>query len=242
MPDEAAHRDRLTKRVYRGASGESIPYRLWIPSRGDPREGRPEKCPLVLFLHGAGERGSNNESQLDHPEVLRLAADDADPCFLVAPQCPRGQKWVEVPWHLRKPHQTPREPSAPMRLTIELLACLEDEFPIDPQRRYVTGMSMGGFGVFDLLVRRPHDFAAAVPICGGADESRLGQIAHVPMWVFHGRKDLAVPVIRSRSAVEALRAAGAEPRYTEYPRTGHNAWSPAYREPELREWLLRQHR
>jgi predicted peptidase len=236
--DEARLRDTLAKRVYRNTSGESIPYRLVVPPDYDARE----TYPLILFLHGAGERGSDNEAQLQHPEVLRLTTDAANPCFLVAPQCPREQKWVDAPWSLRGPLKTPEQPSAATRLTMELLDALEGAFRIDPERRYVTGISMGGFGTFDLLVRRPHQFAAAVAICGGADESRAPEIAHVPIWVFHGARDRTVPVARSRSAVEALKAAGARPRYTEYARVGHNAWTRAYREPELRDWLFRQRR
>jgi len=238
MADEADLRDQLAKRVYRNAEGESIPYRLFVPSAYDPQK----KYPLVLFLHGAGERGDDNEAQLIHPEVLRFVCDEANPCFLVAPQCPEEQKWVEVPWEFEGPHKTPEEPSLPMRLTMELLDALEDEFRIDPLRRYVTGLSMGGFGTFDLLVRRPNDFAAAIPICGGADESESARIAHVPLWVFHGSEDDAVPVVRSRSAVETLKAAGGDPKYTEYEGMGHNVWSRAYHEPELRDWLFHQRR
>ena len=184
----------------------------------------------------------DNEAQLKHPEVLHLVADEADPCFFVAPQCARRRKWVEVPWDFREPHRTPDEPSLAMRLCLELLDVLEEEFPIDANRRYVTGISMGGFGTLDLLVRRPHLFAAAVPICGGADDSRAEQIAHVPIWAFHGAKDRTVPVIRSRSAVNALQAAGGSPKYTEYESVGHNAWTLAYPEPKLRRWLFDQKR
>ena len=238
MGDEADLRDRLEKRTYSDAQGEAIPYRLFVP----PGYDAGEKYPLILFLHGAGERGSDNEGQLKHPEVLGLVADEARPCLLVAPQCGVGRKWVDVPWNFSRHHLTPEEPSRAMRLTMELLDALEREFRIDPARRYLTGLSMGGFGVFDLLVRRPRHFAAAIPICGGADESRASEFAHVPLWLFHGEKDRAVPARLSRSAVEALKAAGAEPRYTEYEGMGHNVWSRAYLEPELREWLFRQRR
>jgi predicted peptidase len=121
---------------------------------------------------------------------------------------------------------------------MELLDALEKEFSIDADRRYVTGLSMGGYGTFDLLVRRPRDFAAAIPICGGADNSRAKDIAHVPMWIFHGSEDGAVPVARSRLIVEALKGAGGKPRYTEYQGAGHLIWSRAYAEPELVEWLF----
>jgi len=238
LAEEANLRDRLEKRVYRDAQGELIPYRLFVPCGYDSQK----TYPLVLFFHGAEERGNDNEAQLRHPEVLRFVMDEAKPSFLVAPQCPTDQKWVEVPWEFKEPHKTPEEPSSAMRLTMELFDALEKEFRIDPERRYVTGLSMGGFGTFDLLVRRPKDFAAAIPICGGADESQAEKMADVPMWVFHGDKDGAVPVVRSRSAVESLKAAGGEPKYTEYEGMGHNVWSRAYHEPELRDWLFHQRR
>jgi predicted peptidase len=236
--DEAKLRDRLERRVYRNGAGRSLPYRLFVPDDYDPQQAYP----LILFLHGAGERGSDNEAQLRYPEVLRLMADGARPCFFVAPQCPRRQKWVDAPWDFRRPLKMPREPSAPMRLAVELLAVLEGEYRIDPRRRYVTGLSMGGFGAFDLLARRPHHFAAAVAVCGGIDESLAERIAHVPTWLFHGGRDCTVPVACSRTAVKALQAAGGEPKYTEYAEMDHDVWRRAYIEPELGDWLFRQRR
>ena len=238
-------RNRLEKRVYTSADGESLPYRLFVPAKYDPRQ----KYPLILFLHGAGERGSDNQAQLVHAQVLRFISDEVQakhPSFLVAPQCPAGKKgqesrWVEVYWGLEEPHDTPAL-SKPLRQTIELLDALAKQYRIDPDRRYVTGLSMGGYGTFDLCIRRPNDIAAAVPICGGADDSKAKQIAHIAFWVFHGGADSVVPVGRSRSIVAALKAAGANPRYTEYPGVGHNAWSKAYLEPDLVEWLFAQKR
>lgn len=238
-------RSRLEKRVYTGVNGETLPYRLFVPAKYDPQK----KYPLIVFLHGAGERGSDNEAQLVHAQVLRFIRDDVQakhPCFLVAPQCPapkKGQqsRWVEVDWGLKKPHETPAI-SKGMQLTVELLDALTKQYSIDPDRRYVTGLSMGGYGSFDLCIRRPNDIAAAVPICGGADDSKAKQIAHIAFWIFHGGADSVVPTGRSRSIVEALKAAGANPRYTEYPGVGHNAWAKAYQEPDLVEWLFAQKR
>ena len=239
-------RSRLEKRVYASAKGESLPYRLFLPANYDAKQ----KYPLILFLHGAGERGSDNERQLVHAQVLRFVSDEVQakhPCFLVAPQCPASKdkqdnRWVGVYWGLEKPHQTPVEPSKPMLLTLELLDALAKQYSIDPDRRYVTGLSMGGYGTFDICMRRPNDFAAGVPVCGGADDSKAKEIAHVAFWVFHGDADGAVPVGRSRSIVAALKAAGGNPKYTEYPGVGHNSWEKAYNEPELVEWLFSQRR
>lgn len=234
-------REKMEKRVYKSAAGEELPYRLFVPENYDPNR----KYPIILFLHGAGERGNDNHAQLKHAQVLHLLTSEVgkkNPAFLVAPQCPNDQKWVEVPWNFKGPHETPAEPSKPMRLTLEALAALEKEFSIDPSRRYVTGLSMGGFGTFDLCVRRPKDFAAAIPICGGADDSKAPEMAGVAFWVFHGGSDGAVPVARSRSAVEALKKAGTKVKYTEYAGMGHDSWTKAYYEPGLVQWLFEQHR
>lgn len=234
-------RQGLEKREFRNANGESIPYRLFTPKHYDPGK----KYPLILFLHGAGERGTDNEAQLANAEVLALVSDQAaarQPCFLVAPQCPAGTKWVEVPWDSKRPHHTPAQPSVPMRLTLELLDSLEREFSIDPARRYVTGLSMGGYGSFDACLRRPGYFAAAMPICGGADDSRAKDMVGTSFWIFHGGNDSVVPVGRSRSIYHLLKAGGANVKYTEYPGVDHNSWTKAYQEPGLPAWLFAQHK
>jgi len=252
-------RKRLEARVFRNPQGESIPYRLFVPKGYDatwsrlsetrtPVSERPlhvRKYPVILFLHGAGERGADNEAQLLHAEVLGLVNDEAaarPPCFLVAPQCPDKVKWVDVPWDSKKPHHTPAQPTVPLRLALELLDSLAKEFPIDPARRYVTGLSMGGFGALDACLRRPGTFAAAVAICGGADDSRAKDFAGTSFWIFHGGSDSVVPVSRSRSIYHLLKAAGINVKYTEYPGIDHNSWSRAYRERGLAEWLFAQHK
>ena len=243
------HRNAMEKRVHKNDQGETLPYRLFVPKGYD----KTQPHALVLFLHGAGERGSDNEAQLKHAQFLRFAEEDAQrkqPTIIVAPQCPSGRmpdgeddyKWVQVSWSAKDPIPTPKEPSYGMRLTFEILDALEKEFNIDPDRRYVTGLSMGGYGTFDALVRRPKYWAAGVPICGGMDNSKAKEIAHIPVWVFHGDEDRAVPVERSRTAVEALKEAGGDPKYTEFEGVGHFAWGPAYEEPELVDWLFSQKR
>ena len=116
------------------------------------------------------------------------------------------------------------------------------ELPVDPQRVYLTGMSMGGYGTWDLVARRPDLFAAAVVVCGGADESTAVKIKHIPVWVFHGAKDTAVKPARSRRMVAALEKAGGKPRYTEYAEVGHHSWENAYGDAELFQWLFAQRR
>jgi predicted peptidase len=223
----------LEKKVYTDAKGHQLPYRLLKPAKIEPGQ----KYPLVLFLHGAGERGDNNEAQLIHgvPEFAKAKNREKYPCFLIAPQCPKGQRWAN--WSERKLVDQPTEP---MRLVIALLAQAQKEYPIDPQRIYVTGLSMGGYGTWDLISRYPDQFAAAVPICGGGDEGQAAKIAQIPIWVFHGAKDPAVKVERSRTMVAALKKAGGHPKYTEYPDVEHDSWVPAYKDAEMMEWLFAQ--
>ena len=227
----------LEPRTFTDAEGDKLPYRLLKPRNYDPTR----KYPLVLFLHGAGERGEDNKAQMIHG-VSRFAEADSRqefPCFVVVPQCPKGKRWVEVDWTLDS-HRQPAEPSAPMQQTLGLLGALQKEFSIDARRLYVTGLSMGGFGVWDLISRQPTMFAAAVPVCGGGDEMTANLLVKTPIWAFHGDKDGVVKVSRSQNMIEAIRKAGGKPRYTEYEGVGHNAWVRAYQEPDLLKWLFAQ--
>jgi len=226
-------------RVFKDAGDKTLLYRLLKPAKYDP----DIKYPLVLFLHGAGERGADNRAQLIHgaPVLSRPEMMARYPSFVVAPQCPAGGKWSDVNWGAAK-HETSAEPSEPMRLALALLAELPKEFSIDTDRLYVTGLSMGGYGAWDVIVRHPDLFAAAVPVCGGGDEAKAAAIAKLPIWCFHGDKDTTVPTARSRNMIEALRKAGGEPKYSELPGVGHNAWGPAYSNPELWKWLFAQKR
>jgi predicted peptidase len=229
----------LAKKTFTGAGGGTLPYRLLAPESVE--EGKT--YPLVVFLHGAGERGTNNEAQLIHGivEFCRPENRKRYPCFLVAPQCPKEKKWADVDWHAEK-HTMTKEPSEQGRLVLELIAALQKDYPIDAKRIYLTGLSMGGYGTWDLLCRRPDLFAAAVPICGGGDEKQAEKIAKIPIWVFHGALDTAVKVQRSRNMVAALEKAGGHPLYTEYPDEGHASWVPAYRAPAMMQWLFAQKR
>ena len=226
---------------FTGSNGKVLPCRLLKPAGYDPNGS--EKYPVVVFLHGAGERGSDNNAQLVHC-CGRFLEDDLrtkHPCFVLAPQCPKDEKWANVDWSSDH-HSMMKEPSSSMQLVIEVLDKLEKEYRIDTDREYVMGLSMGGYGTWDLVSRMPTRFAAAVPICGGADEAQAPKIAKLPVWVFHGDKDGAVKVIRSQRMVAALKEAGGTPKYTEYPGVGHNSWTPAMQEPGLFDWLFAQHR
>jgi predicted esterase len=151
-------------------------------------------------------------------------------------------RWVNTDWAAKTPHTLPAQPSHPMRLTLGLLGELQKQYAIDPSRIYVTGLSMGGYGTWDIIARRPDLFAAAIPVCGGGDPLTAPAIARLPLWAFHGGNDGVVPTVRTRLMIEALTAAGATPRYTEYPGVGHDSWNRAYAEPDLVAWLFAQRR
>jgi predicted peptidase len=216
--------------------GLELPYRLFKPAD------TTRALPLVLFLHGAGERGSDNAAQLIHGVGVFARSRDQGkyPCYVVAPQCPSDCRWVEVDWGADA-HEQPAAPSRPLAAVLELLADLRRRLNVDARRIYVTGISMGGYGTWDVVARHPSLFAAAVPVCGGADERTAHRVSHLPIWAFHSADDGAVKVCRSRNMIQALRSAGGRPRYTEYTNLGHNCWDTAYREPELLKWLFAQH-
>ncbi|GAB4408937.1 MAG: dienelactone hydrolase family protein [Microscillaceae bacterium] len=216
---------------------DTLPYRLMRPLQAEAQK----SYPLVLFLHGAGERGTENEIPLTHiaPLFTSSEARQKYPCFVLVPQCPKNRRWVEVDWGAER-HDFPQEASWSMKLTLALLDSLKKELSVDKHRCYVTGLSMGGYGTWDILARQPDTFAAAAPICGGADEKTAPLIKHIPIWNFHGALDAVVKPSRSRNMIQALQAAGGQVRYTEYPDVQHGSWKPAYAEPEFLHWLFTQ--
>jgi predicted peptidase len=238
-PVTAGPADVMEARVFKDAQGKALPYRLFKPAGADAKQ----RLPLVLFLHGAGERGDDNQAQLKHGvwSFVKPESQSMHPCFVVAPQCAGNDKWADVEWGAPS-HTQAEKPAESMRLVLELVPALLKEFPVDPKRLYVTGLSMGGYGTWDLVMRQPAVWAAAVPVCGGADDSKAALIAKVPVWVFHGGNDGVVKTARSRGIVEALKQASGAPKYTEYPGVGHDSWNKAYVEPELLTWLFAQKR
>jgi len=222
-------------RQFTDAGGTTLLYRLLKP--GDNRAAN-EKHPLLLFLHGAGERGADNRAQLKWGKEMMLTVAKQYGCFVLVPQCPKERKWVEIDWS-KPTHKMPAEISQSMRLTLDVIGKLQEQYPIDPDRLYVMGLSMGGYGTWDIIQRCPDMFAAAVPICGGGDETAADRIK-APVWAFHGDKDGAVPVSRSRNMIAAIKAVGGKPKYTEYPGVDHNSWSAAFKEPGMLKWLFSQ--
>jgi len=247
VADESPTTDQLAK-LYEARTVRVAPAKDVEPVEFAYRLLGPEsitagtRYPLVIFLHGAGERGNDNLSQLKYfpTWMAEQSARQAHPCFILAPQCRDEQKWVDVDWS--KIESTPQSPTPTVDM-LAVIAALEDTLqrePIDPARIYLTGLSMGGYGSWDLAARMPDRFAAVLPICGGGDEATAAKIKDLPIWCFHGDADTAVRVERSRTMIEALRAAGGAPKYSELAGVGHDSWTPAYRDPDVLTWLFTQ--
>lgn len=200
----------------------SLNYRLLHPADS------ATPAALVIFLHGAGERGSDNLQHLTHgaPAFLNPAIRTKHPAYVVAPQCPYGQWWS----------------GRNLELVMELIDTLCAEHPIDQNRVLITGISMGGYGTWDLITQHPQRFAAAVPICGGGNPDLAGRIQHLPVHVVHGTKDDVVFVDRSRLMVEALQKLNAPVQYTEYPDALHDSWTDTYNNESVLNWLFNQSR
>ena len=232
---------RLT---YTDTTGYSLPYCLYLPKKeAFPEDSEKTSYPLVLFLHGAGERGTDNELQNNDTGIVPRLTDEtfyaAHPCILVVPQCPADAQWVNTPWTKGSyfVEETPISPA--LSAASELLDDICAQYPADTSRLYITGVSMGGYGAWDLLLRRPDLFAGAIILCGAGDPSQAAAIAHIPLRLFHGAKDTEVPVSGSREMYQALLDAGAnDVQYQEYPDISHWIWLNAWDEPGLLDWLF----
>jgi predicted peptidase len=221
------------------SGGQTLRYRLFTP---EP-EAQGTKPPLVIFLHGAGERGDDNAAQLKHGVVEFHKRQGQHPCVVLAPQCPAGSTWVKTDWSAPAGAGSfSSTPSPPLALVVELMDRLIASGQVDPDRIYITGLSMGGFGSWYAAAMPGSRFAAAAPICGGGDPKWAERYVGLPIWAFHGSDDRAVPVARSREMIEAIRAAGGDPKYTEYPAIGHDSWTQTYADDAFHAWLFAQRR
>jgi predicted peptidase len=233
----AQERERtLSPHVFKNAQGEALPYRLFVPQNYD----RKKEYPLVVYLHGGGGVGDDNLKQIQGGNgylidfFTRAESQMHYPAFVVAPQS-KGDGWIGRP--ISKP-----APTRQLQLVVDLIGDLQRLYSIDGKRLYVAGQSLGGFGTFAIVAEFPKLFAAGVPLCGGADESKALSIIKTPLWVFHGEQDEAVPIDFSRRIVSAIKKAGGIVKYTEYAGEGHNIWLKVVKEPELHSWLFAQHR
>jgi len=184
---------------------------------------RSQTWPLLLFLHGVGERGSDLELvKINGPPKL-IEAGKKFPFVVISPQCPQDTGW---------------EPPA----LEALIDSIQRRYRIDSARIYVTGLSMGGFGTWELAERHPERYAAVIPICGKGDTSRADRLRNLPVWAFHGAQDDVVPLSGSKDMIDAIKAAGGNPRFTVYPQAGHDSWTETYANDEIYSWLLQQRR
>ncbi|HEY4288546.1 MAG TPA: prolyl oligopeptidase family serine peptidase [Puia sp.] len=228
----------FSPQFYANGKGDTLYYRQLNPDANPKRH-----YPLLIFLHGSGERGSDNISQLKWG-VMNFATEQNQlkyPAVIIAPQCPANSGWTG-PGSSRTAITAPlaSTPTKPMELLLALIKKIKAEGKIDTSRIYITGLSMGGFGTFDAIEREPDLFAAAVPVCGGGDPAKAGTLTKLPMWIFTGAEDPAVNPEFSLNMLEALWKAGARPGFTMLPEVGHFAWLGAYTDPLMMEWLFRQ--
>ena len=225
-------------------NGDSLPYRLLLPENYDASK----KYPLIFFMHGAGERGNDNEKQLTHGAKLFLKDDVRKnyPAIVVFPQCPENSFWSNVSFRADSignrnfVYNAESEPTIAMKMANGLLHQIIKTFPIQKKQVYVGGLSMGGMGTFEIVYRNPKLFAAAIPICGGGDPAIATNVRKTSWWVFHGAKDDVVPPANSHIMVTALKAAKATVTFTLYPNANHNSWDAAFAEPALLNWLFAQ--
>lgn len=211
--------------------GRTLPYRLFTP----PQAGVQKPCPVIVFLHGAGQRGDDNTRQLtEWPRYMATEdVQDREPCYVLVPQAASG--WDG--WGDAEASNKPTYGQAVLRL----LDQLEGTLAIDRSREYVTGLSMGGFGTCYLLCEAPGRFAAGVPICGAIAELADVEVA-TPVWICHGNADVTVPVDLSRELFMAMCKKGRSPRYTEYDMVGHGVYSHVYSRPDIYAWMFAQQR
>lgn len=196
-----------------------LQYLLYLPDNYATQA----RWPLVLFLHGSGERGDAIDQVKKHGPPKLVAAGKRFPFILVSPQCPRNQRWDVIQLDA-------------------LLNQLEAKYRVDGNRIYVTGLSMGATGTWAMIAAAPNRFAAIAPICGRGNPGTAKSFATTPTWVFHGAQDPTVPIRESQRMVEALKAAGGQPRFTVYPNAKHDSWTAAYGTAEFYDWLLSQER
>jgi predicted peptidase len=226
------------------AKGDTLPYRILFPKHFNPSQ----KYPLLFVLHGAGERGNDNEAELKYgpSRLLQDSVREKYEAIIVFPQCPANSYWSNVTQETNPATQkrkfvftTDQSPTKAMQMLIGLVDQFLDKPFVDKHRVYVGGLSMGGMGTFEIIGREPKIFAAAFAICGGDNTLNAKKYAKkVPLWIFHGDKDSVVPSDHSEVMVTAIKEAGGNPKFTLYPGVDHNSWENAFNEPAILSWLF----
>jgi Predicted peptidase len=199
-----------------------INYLLYLPEGYEDNEDKEKSWPLILFLHGVGERGSDLEivKRNGIPKIVEEVTKF--PFITISPQCPEDSWWGEQ-----------------AEILMMLLAEIEEKYNVNPQKIYLTGLSMGGYGTWLLAAQYPKRFAAIAPVCGGGDPKWAPVLKDIPIWAFHGAKDDIVPLEKSQAMVTAVKEQGGNIRFTVYADVGHNSWVNAYNDPDLYKWYLK---
>ncbi|MBR5856444.1 MAG: prolyl oligopeptidase family serine peptidase [Bacteroidales bacterium] len=226
-------------------TGDTLLYRYLIPEEVAKSSTSGKKYPLVIFLHGSGERGNDNEAQLFHGsgQFLNPVNREKYPAYVLFPQCPEGVPGAYMPrLETLVPADMPLDP--PQAPIVTLLMELIDSYialpNVDSKRVYIMGLSMGGIATFDIVARYPQKFAAAIPICGSVNPQRLKNTKGVAWRIFHGDADASVTVQGSREAYKALKEYGVDVEYIEFAGCTHNSWNPAFNYPDFMKWLFKQ--
>jgi predicted peptidase len=235
-----AQENKFSANTFINNNGDTLKYRFLFPDYS-----KDIKYPLVIFLHGSGERGSDNSAQLKWG-VMNFASDQnmaLHPCFVIAPQCPMNDSWEGGDYDQKTFQFAYREnPTKSMQLLKQLIDEIIKKFQVDQSRIYITGLSMGGIGTFDAMIRYPDLFAAALPVCGGGDIEKIKSAYKLPVWIIHGAKDAALDQRLSLNMYTSLLETGGHPGLSIYPEVGHFVWLQAYSDPLIMQWLFNQHK
>tara|TARA_R110002111_G_scaffold250245_1_gene314452 strand:- start:933 stop:1766 length:834 start_codon:yes stop_codon:yes gene_type:complete len=237
-PEIVERFERISLQVQTPYYNVPIPFqaRLLKPDNPDVRR----LYPLIVFLHGAGENGNDNQRQLKYlpQQMAQSHWQEKYPCFLLAPQCPHNMNWSSP----ARAADSPEDKNQNLLDQIQqIILDISSKYPVDTRRIYITGYSMGGFGTWSMIARYPELFASAVPICGGGDPDTVSLFVHLPIWVAHGTLDQIVPVTRSRDMVAAFHKAGGDPIYQELDGVKHDSWTSTYAfDSGMFAWMFQQ--
>ncbi len=243
FPVSAGDKQSFLKKQFTTSNGYKLNYRVLYPLNYSP----DRTYPVILFLHGAGERGSDNEAQLVHGGTMlaSFANQSKYPAIIIAPQCPADEFWLDYRMPVNgkgRSYPVSAPITKPLAATKELLDSFIARGIVDTKQIHITGLSMGGMGTFDLLCRYPNLFATATPICGAVNLERAAAYkGKTALRLYHGADDDVVDVKYSRDAFEVLKKAGADVRYKEYPGVKHGSWDNAFAEPDYLSWMF-EHR
>ena len=230
---------KYLRKVFKTPSGD-LNYRIFYPENFDPSK----EHPLLLFMHGAGERGNDNEAQLVHGSGLIAKGMNKYNAIAIFPQCPKEDYWVEITAYEGSKGgrnfdiDVGNGPTEALEKVMALVNKMKKTDYIDTRKIYVGGLSMGGMATFDLLWRMPRTFAAAMPICGAGAPEKVNYMKSVPIRIFHGEEDGVVPVQKSRQMQEAIETAGGNPETFYYPGVNHDSWTNAFAENDFLSWMF----